>query len=50
MNPGLDRTTLDAEAGVAVVGKWGSARLNWAGQLGDRTKSQMVALKFTKAF
>ncbi len=50
VNPGLDRTTLDAEAGVAVVSKWGSARINWSGQFGDRTKSQTIALKFTKSF
>ncbi len=47
---GLDRTTFDAEAGVALVGKFGSVRFNWSGQFGDRTKSNTVALKFTKAF
>ena len=50
VSPGLDRTTFDAEAGVAIVGKIGSARLSWAGQYGDRTHNQMIALKFTKSF
>ncbi len=47
---GIDRTTLDAEAGIAVVGKFGSARFSWSGQFGDRTRSHTLALKFTKAF
>ncbi len=50
VSPGLDRTTLDAEAGIAVVGRFGSARFSWSGQFGDRTRSQTLALKFTKSF
>ncbi len=48
--PGLDRVTLDSEAGLAIVGPTASARLGWSGQFGERTHSQMIALKFTKAF
>ncbi len=50
MNPGLDRTTLDGEAGLALVSRFGSARFSWQGQFGDRTNSQTIALKFTKSF
>ena len=50
VSPGLDRTTFDAEAGIALVGRIGSARFSWSGQYGDRTHSQTIALRFTKSF
>jgi uncharacterized protein YhjY with autotransporter beta-barrel domain len=47
----LDKTTADAELGVALVNARGaSAKLNWSGQFGDRVSNQALAVKFTVPF
>ena len=47
----LDRTTADAELGVAIVNaKGASAKVNWSGQFGDRVSNQALALKVTVPF
>jgi uncharacterized protein with beta-barrel porin domain len=47
----LDKTTADAELGVALVNaKGASARVNWSGQFGDRVSNQSLAVKFTVPF
>jgi hypothetical protein len=47
----LDKTTLDTELGVSIVGaKGASAKLNWSGQFGDRVSNQSLAVKFTVPF
>ncbi|WP_156390711.1 autotransporter outer membrane beta-barrel domain-containing protein [Caulobacter sp. Root487D2Y] len=47
----LDKTTVDAELGAALVNaKGASARVNWSGQFGDRVSNQALAVKFTVPF
>uniref|UniRef100_B0T2H8 Outer membrane autotransporter barrel domain protein n=1 Tax=Caulobacter sp. (strain K31) TaxID=366602 RepID=B0T2H8_CAUSK len=47
----LDKTTADAELGVAIVNAKGvSAKINWSGQFGDRVSNQSLAVKFSIPF
>jgi hypothetical protein len=50
VNPGLDKTTLDTELGVSVVGRGASGRLAWTGQFGDRTDNQTLSVKIAIPF
>ena len=46
----LDKTTFDTELGISAVGAWGSGRLGWAGQFGDRLSNQTFSVKVTMSF
>ncbi|WP_454760314.1 hypothetical protein [Caulobacter segnis] len=50
VNPGLDKTTLDTELGLSIIGSKASGRLAWTGQFGDRTKNQTLSLKLAIPF
>ncbi|MCF8506362.1 MAG: hypothetical protein K9G59_15730 [Caulobacter sp.] len=46
----LDKTTFDTELGISAVGAWGSGRLGWSGQFGDRLSNQTFSVKVTMSF
>ena len=46
----LDKTTFDTELGISAVGPWGSGRLGWSGQFGDRVSTQTFSVKVTMSF
>ena len=50
VNPGLDKTTVDTELGVSVIGRGASGRLAWTGQFGDRTNNQTLSVKIAIPF
>lgn len=50
VNPGLDKTTLDTELGLSIIGAKASGRLAWTGQFGDRTRNQTLSLKLAIPF